>query len=525
MPPPSSTPSLVAGGGDDLDDDDRLSFALTAAASLSSSATSSSKSALSRGSLGLDPDIAVSGGADGLGALSASSAHLGALRQLACCNAPTMRSPIAMAHFGSDGARAFMGSPRPLFPTVELGPPRFSRLLFTPGHSDTPPRNSTSPRRRGAQRHASDQTASEGLSYLFIFSSYPTTLDSIPTIQGIPALTQLRHSKIFQGAAFDTRGNYPRRAHRTIPWLKSPVLPAQVFTYLIQLLQIGYSLGLENPLQTPFRWISTTTVFDRRVRFFASKLRAPSIIKEPYDFEPLTDTIFKSVAEYSAPERLSAPATLRPELSLICASAFVDSPLFKILLSYIGFWYLGSDSPAIYSKAGNFVHRKTVTMFRINNGPLIGLPSRSCTKAGTIFNYTRDSDSFDSPFQRLSLNLWCAMFKPLNESHQVSIRFELDTDSGTPIHRYYCQARDCHYLRSTLVETIAGQYIFELLFSPSIVPSLADLSIVQVQYLEPFNVPQFSLYIDLKGFNMKAEPLVSSVGRYGGQIALLLMGV
>ncbi|KAJ7093017.1 hypothetical protein C8R43DRAFT_1141861 [Mycena crocata] len=106
MPLPSSTTSLVADGGDDLDDDDRLSFALTAAASPSSSATSSSKSALSRGSLGLDPDLAVSDSADGLGGVGTPRCTgPGSERR----NASPTRSPAPTAHFGSESAHAFVG--------------------------------------------------------------------------------------------------------------------------------------------------------------------------------------------------------------------------------------------------------------------------------------------------------------------------------------------------------------------------------------------------------------------------------
>ncbi|KAJ7093025.1 hypothetical protein C8R43DRAFT_1115031 [Mycena crocata] len=309
MPLPSSTTSLVAGGGDDLDDDDRLSFALTAAASPSSSATSSSKSAPSRGSLGLDPDLPVSGSADGLGALSASSVHLGALRQLGMLQCP-------------DNAL-----------TDRNGTLRIRwRARFYGVHLAIPP--PPNPYRQA---------------------------------EGIPAFGRLCQSKIFHGGAFDARGNYLRHAS---PWLKTHLVEC---SYILDSVVADWLLPrTPNPSQT-----SPTRIF--ALNWF----------------------------------RLNETVQLSENLTtlILCGGILI-----------------GSDFPPLIRRLAALQNVLELHWVLVS---WIGLATRSHSKAGSIFEYTRDS--VRQHLLKLSLNA-------------------------------------------------------------------------------PFNASQFSLCIDLKGFNMKAEPLVSFVG-------------
>ncbi|KAJ7173982.1 hypothetical protein C8R43DRAFT_1119371 [Mycena crocata] len=142
-PTTSPTTSLIADGGDDVENGPRHSGLPPP-----TSPDAENIAVVVADNLAL----AVFGGADGLGALSAQSAHLSAVGTISAHrNALTTRSPTPAAHFGSDGALAFMGfirHPRPLFPTVELAPTRFPRpdrkcatsgALLLPMHPSTHP--------------------------------------------------------------------------------------------------------------------------------------------------------------------------------------------------------------------------------------------------------------------------------------------------------------------------------------------------------------------------------------------------
>ncbi|KAJ7075827.1 hypothetical protein C8R43DRAFT_1143743 [Mycena crocata] len=172
--------------------DDCLSFVLTAAASPSSSATSSTKSAPSTGSLGLDPDLAVSGSTDGLGALSASSVHLGALLGKLQCPDNMLANP--------DGALPIRE--RAHFHGVHLQPPPvFPRLNLPRRDSHAPIANaSLLAHARCAQQRASDQTASWRFR-VFIFRAIPPLPNPSRKAEGTPALPRLRHSKISRNGA------------------------------------------------------------------------------------------------------------------------------------------------------------------------------------------------------------------------------------------------------------------------------------------------------------------------------------
>ncbi|KAJ7093037.1 hypothetical protein C8R43DRAFT_1141887 [Mycena crocata] len=380
MPLPSSTTSLVAGGGDDLDDGrchSRRPPILCA---------DSGGIALVVGDVEFkDHDLTVSGGADGLGALSAESAHLGALgpgseqRR----NASLMRSPTATAHFGSESTRALMGTPRPLFPTVELAPTRFPR----------PDRKCIA---SGYPRHP-----------LSTSPPIPPPPNPYRQAEGIPALGRLCHSKIFHGGAFDARGNYLRHAS---PWLKTHLLEC---SYVLDSVVADWLLPL-----TPK---SFTNVVNANFR--------PELVS----LDSKNQLILTFESDF-----------------LLQTAKFSDSPLFNTLSSYIRSLFLRSDSPAVYSKAG-ILRRKTVTIFEMDYGPLIGLPSRSCSKlkAGSLFTSTQDSDR-------------AFVFRCREYLH-------IDCDTG---------------LWSTFVETNAGQYTFELCSSS--IPYLEYLNASQVDAALPY---------------------------------------
>ncbi|KAJ7143189.1 hypothetical protein C8R43DRAFT_1130971 [Mycena crocata] len=200
MPTTSSTTSFVAGGGDDLGNDNRLAFAPTLAASPSSSPTLNSIYAPSRGT----PHPTVSSGADGLGAPSALSAHLGAVGPvLVHRNALTTCSPTSAAHFGSDGAWAFIGfiwHPRPPFPTVELAR-RGSHAPIANAPLPVPPPLSTT-------RPARPRCVLQIKPRVGFFWGYLAGFCVIPPLP------------THRSAAFGARGNYPRWAHPASPWLK-----------------------------------------------------------------------------------------------------------------------------------------------------------------------------------------------------------------------------------------------------------------------------------------------------------------
>ncbi|KAJ7105389.1 hypothetical protein C8R43DRAFT_963631 [Mycena crocata] len=135
MPTTSSTTSLIAGGGNDLDDDNRLLLVPTPAASPSSSPTASSKSAPSRGVFGLRPRPRyLRRRRRPQHALGTVGAPRHSAPASACCNASTMRSPTPAAHFGSDGAQAFVG------------------LIWVPALSTISPRSPPSIARFGSNR-------------------------------------------------------------------------------------------------------------------------------------------------------------------------------------------------------------------------------------------------------------------------------------------------------------------------------------------------------------------------------------
>ncbi|KAJ7075481.1 hypothetical protein C8R43DRAFT_1143794 [Mycena crocata] len=199
MPATSSTISLVAGGSDDLDDDSRLrpvptdAIALVAADVVLNISSETRTRRLRRRR-----------------SRPAHGAHLGSMgppRHVAMhqqrARRPRGRTSDQTAHTFLWGS---FGNPRSPFPTVELAPTRFprpDRKCATYGY----------PSSRYDDRWTA-LTASNvaRLWFPLIFSRQA---------EDIPALLQLRHSQIFHGAAFDGRGNYPRRAS---PWLKTHLL-------------------------------------------------------------------------------------------------------------------------------------------------------------------------------------------------------------------------------------------------------------------------------------------------------------
>ncbi|KAJ7140178.1 hypothetical protein C8R43DRAFT_954914 [Mycena crocata] len=198
MPATSSTISLVAGGSDDLDDDSRLRPVPTPTPLPSSPPTLRSTSTASRGSLDSDP-YSPPRAAPMLSARSQhdrrTPAQWDPLRHVAMhqqrARRPRGRTSDQTAHTFLWGS---FGNPRSPFPTVELAPTRFPR----------------------PDRKCATYGPTEGP-----FLAISPTPESARPAEDIPALLQLRHSQIFHGAAFDGRGNYPRRAS---PWLKTHLL-------------------------------------------------------------------------------------------------------------------------------------------------------------------------------------------------------------------------------------------------------------------------------------------------------------
>ncbi|KAJ7093040.1 hypothetical protein C8R43DRAFT_1141891 [Mycena crocata] len=421
MPLPSSTTSLVAGGGDDLDDDDCLSFVLTEAASPSSSATSSTKSAPSTGSLGLDPDLAVSGSTDGLGALSASSVHLGALLGKLQCPDNMLANPDGAlpirerAHFHG----AHLGALGSLYLRIHLltalqQPPPLPALFLLITIS---PRSLRSTARLGSNRELDWFR-----SLCSLFEPYRRPRIHTDKPRAFRRSVDSASQKYSTAALSMPVGIIPGMlvpACKLISWT--------VPTYWIQLSQTGYSLGLQSPSQT-----SPT-------RFFCLELVS-------LDFKNQLILTFESVFFCFKPRnnfQLSESLTTFEPLLQLAAGylldltdlALYDRDYRQLALvyfltrrsskpwSYIRSLFLRSDSPAVYSKAG-ILRRKTVTIFEMDYGPLIGLPSRSCSKlkAGSLFTSTQDCTSSPS-----------SVFKGREYLHidcNVGLGFELDTDSG-----------------------------------------------------------------------------------------------
>ncbi|KAJ7093033.1 hypothetical protein C8R43DRAFT_1169856 [Mycena crocata] len=364
MPTILPTTSLVAGGGGDLDD--------VPTASRSSSLTSSSIFSLSRGSLGSAPDLAVSDGADGPGALSAQSAHLGTLRpDSARCNALRMRSPMATAHFGSESGRAFMEliwQPRPLFPTVELAPTRFprpDRKCIASGYPRYP--LSTSPRSPSSTARFGSNCELDWFrqGYLLTFPAISPLPTRSRRAEGIPAFGRLRQSKIFHGGAFDARGNYPRHAS---PWFLlecSYILDSVVADWLLP--------------RTPK---SFTNVVNANFRLELVSLDFKNQLILTFESDFLLQT---------AKLRLNEQITFNYQRALrllnLCGGILNFVELHRVLVSWTR---LARHS---FFKCWEFVP-KGRDYLQINNGPLIGLPSRSCSKlkAGSLFTSTQDSD-------------------------------------------------------------------------------------------------------------------------------------
>ncbi|KAJ7093022.1 hypothetical protein C8R43DRAFT_964593 [Mycena crocata] len=339
MPLPSSTTSLVAGGGDDLDDDDRLSFALTAAASPSSSATSSTKSAPSRGSLSLTRPRC-----------------LGQRRR-------------PRRTLGGVGAPRCTASPARCFPRLNL-PRRDSHAPIAyvplPGILSTSPRSPSSTARFGSKPRVGG-------------TAIPPPPNPYRQAEGIPALGRLRQSKIFHGGAFDARGNYLRHAS---PWLKthllecSYVLDSVVADWLLprtpksftDVANANFRLDLAL-LDFNNQFILT---FESEFCFKTTRFR----LNEQITFNYQRALRLLNLCGGSLIES-DFPPLLRYGRDYLELRIFFDSPLFKILSSYIGSWYLGWD---FVPKGRDYL--------QINNGPLIGLVTRSRSKAGTISNYT-----------------------------------------------------------------------------------------------------------------------------------------
>ncbi|KAJ7093044.1 hypothetical protein C8R43DRAFT_1141897 [Mycena crocata] len=384
MPTTLPTTSLVADGGDDLDDDDCLSFVLTAAALPSSSATSSSKSALRRGSLGLDPDLVVSDSADSLGALSAESAH-----PAPQCITDALADPDGAlqirerAHFYG----AHLATPARCFPRLNL-PRRGSHapiaICAVSGY-----------RRCGALRIK----ARVRVSRVFVhFSCHTAATESIPKSRGYSGPSSTPPLE-----------NIPQRRFRYSWEFILEALKQRVFGSLPPLFYILDSIVIDWLLpRTPK---SFTNVANANFRF------------------ELVSLVYNNKLILTLIRRL---ATLQNLLEL-------------------HLWYLGSDSPVIHSKAGIL-----------------------CRKAATIFKSITDR--------------WPEVFSNI---------------LGTPIGPPPVQTPGIR-TGSCLGDTVT-------IANPDTIVIQVRQHLLKLSLNEPFNASQFSLYIDLKGFNMKAEPLVSFV--------------
>ncbi|KAJ7140159.1 hypothetical protein C8R43DRAFT_1131546 [Mycena crocata] len=217
MPATSSTISLVAGGSDDLDDGrchSRLppptstntdAIALVAADVVLNISSETRTRRLrqcrrSRRALGT------------FGAPRLNGTRLGMLQCISNALAdPGGRTSDQTAHtflwgsFGSTPARRF-----PRLNLLQRGSHAPDRKCATYGY----------PSSRYDDRWTA-LTASNVARLSGPFLAISPTPESARQAEDIPALLQLRHSQIFHGAAFDGRGNYPRRAS---PWLKTHLL-------------------------------------------------------------------------------------------------------------------------------------------------------------------------------------------------------------------------------------------------------------------------------------------------------------
>ncbi|KAJ7140172.1 hypothetical protein C8R43DRAFT_1201162 [Mycena crocata] len=216
MPATSSTISLVAGGSDDLDDG-RCHSRLPPPTSTTPTPLPSSLPTLCSTSAAR-PVLAVSGSADALGALGT----FGAPR----LNGTRLGMLQCISNALADPGGALRIRRRTHFYGVHSATParRFPRLNLLQRGSHAPDRKCATygyPSSRYDDRWTA-LTASNVARLSGPFLAISPTLPSQPEqAEDIPALLQLRHSQIFHGAAFDGRGNYPRRAS---PWLKTHLL-------------------------------------------------------------------------------------------------------------------------------------------------------------------------------------------------------------------------------------------------------------------------------------------------------------
>ncbi|KAJ7143432.1 hypothetical protein C8R43DRAFT_1130846 [Mycena crocata] len=254
-------------------------------------------------------------------------------------------------------------NPRPLFPTVELAPTRFprpDRKCIASG-----PRSLRSTARFGSNRELEVQSL---CSFFVPYRRYRIHPEKPRVLRPSPdSATRKYPATALSMPVGIILGALTRRVIGSLPLL---------------VLHIGFIVTDWLLPQTPKSFTNAVNA--------SFRLELVSL-----DFNNKLILAFESEFYFKtrAGADFSHPATLRPGLSLTCANSSTRHSL-RFCRVTSGPGILGAfkfESPAIHSEAGICAPKGR----DYHCGPLIGLPSRSCSKlkAGSIFTYTQDSDS------------------------------------------------------------------------------------------------------------------------------------